>query len=460
MVTKIYKIIFFCLFVFYQNISHSKSLESPVFNEKNLYNYFSALVALDNNQNYESLKFFNSSKYLKESHEPYIKKYIFSLIQSGKIKKAVNEIKTMKNEKFIDFFEAQLLLVLNSLKNNDYEKSTYYLNNLKLHKEEGTFELIVSSFLEQYIYLFNNKKIKTNSEYQFGNLGLINNALQSCYLGKSNTGFLFDKIIKFNDEGGSRYLFFYTNYLLSQNNFTKVKSIFKNIDPLNTTLLTAQSKKWIDQENYDNFRKIFSCKNSSDLIAELLFIISNLYSSEGELEKSNFYFNLSNYLNPKFKFNFALQSENYLEKKDFDKLKNVLKNFGKKNQVYYWYKIKKTTQIIDKKNSSEQAFNYIKTEFNKINNPSLKMIYEMGNIVKGFKKYDLSIKYYSKVLSQIDSSSTMYANILYRRGGSYERIGNEKKLDEDLLKSLEINPVTTFKDPCITSAEILLSSLF
>ena len=440
MVTKIYKIIFFCLFVFYQNISYSKSLESPVFNEKNLYNYFSALVALDKNQNYESLKFFNSSKNLKESHESYIKKYIFSLIQSGKIKKAVNEIKTMKNEKFIDFFEAQLLLVLNSLKNNDYKKSTYYLNNLKLHKEEGTFELIISSFLEQYIYLFNNKEIKTNSEYQFGNLGLINSALQSCYLGKSNTDLFFDKIIKFNDEGGSRYLFFYTNYLLSQNNFTKVKSIFKNIDPLNSTLLTAQSKKWIDQENYNNFEKIFSCKNSSDLIAELLFIISNLYSSEGELEKSNFYFNLSNYLNPKFKFNFALQAENYLEKEDFDKLKNVLKNFDKKNQVYYWYKIKKTTQIIDKKNSSEQAFNYIKTKFNKINNPSLKMIYEMGNIVKGFKKYDLSIKYYSKVLSQIDSSSAMYANILYRRGGSYEKIGNEKKLDEDLLKSLEINP--------------------
>jgi Flp pilus assembly protein TadD len=28
---------------------------------------------------------------------------------------------------------------------------------------------------------------------------------------------------------------------------------------------------------------------------------------------------------------------------------------------------------------------------------------------------------------------------LYRRGGSYERLGNAKKSDEDLLKSLEIN---------------------
>ena len=34
----------------------------------------------------------------------------------------------------------------------------------------------------------------------------------------------------------------------------------------------------------------------------------------------------------------------------------------------------------------------------------------------------------------------IYADVLFRRGGSYERIGNEEKADEDLLKSLEINP--------------------
>ena len=64
----------------------------------------------------------------------------------------------------------------------------------------------------------------------------------------------------------------------------------------------------------------------------------------------------------------------------------------------------------------------------------------MANIVKGFKKYNLSIKYYSKVLSELDSKSETYANILYRRGGSYERIGKEKESDEDLLKSLVIKP--------------------
>ena len=33
-----------------------------------------------------------------------------------------------------------------------------------------------------------------------------------------------------------------------------------------------------------------------------------------------------------------------------------------------------------------------------------------------------------------------YSDILYRRGGSYERSGDYKKADLDLLKSLELNP--------------------
>ena len=54
--------------------------------------------------------------------------------------------------------------------------------------------------------------------------------------------------------------------------------------------------------------------------------------------------------------------------------------------------------------------------------------------------YQKSIKYYSIVLSKINNNSSMYADILYRRGGSYERIGEYKKADSDLLQSLKIEP--------------------
>ena len=62
----------------------------------------------------------------------------------------------------------------------------------------------------------------------------------------------------------------------------------------------------------------------------------------------------------------------------------------------------------------------------------------MGNIMKSFKKYDLSINYYNEVIKKIDLNSESYADILYRRGGSYERIGEHLKSDKDLLKSLSI----------------------
>ena len=205
-------------------------------------------------------------------------------------------------------------------------------------------------------------------------------------------------------------------------------------------MLVAQSKEWIDQENYNIFKKIFSCKNSNDIISEFLFIISSLYSSEEETERSNFYLNLSNYLNPKFKFNLVLLSDNFFHKNDFSKTKKILKKFNKKNKIYYWYKIKKTAQILNKEDGEDSSFNYIISNYKQIEKPSLKIIYEMGNFAKGFKKYDLAIKYYTEVLSQLNYKSTIYADVLFKRGASYERLGNEKKSDEDLLKSLDINP--------------------
>ena len=99
MLAKIYKIILFCFIIFYQNVSYSKNLVITNFNEKNIYNYFSAQISLNNYKNIESLKFFNSSKFLKESHKPYIKKYLESLVLNGKIKKAIREIETTQNKK-------------------------------------------------------------------------------------------------------------------------------------------------------------------------------------------------------------------------------------------------------------------------------------------------------------------------------------------------------------------------
>ena len=434
------RIIFFSLIIFYHSTLYAKNTDLIVSNKKIVSNYFSALVSLNNNQNTDSVKFFNSSKDLKESHELYLKKYLFSLVLNQKVSTAIKEIKKVKKKKFTDFFEAQLLLVLDSIKNHNYKKAAFYINNLKDYENEGTFELVITSTLEEYTYLFNGHEISSGLEKRFGNLSLINSAFKNCYLEKPNTESFFDDLINSEKVDYSRYLFFYINYLIGENNLTKARNEILNINPLSSNLLISQTKKWIDEENFDEFGKIFSCKSSNDLIAEFLFLISNLYSSEGDLAKSNYYLNLSIYLNPKFDFNYSLLVENYLENNEFEKTKKILKNFDKKDEIYYWYKIKKMAEIINNENDPEKTFDYINFEFNKIKNPSLKLIYDMGNFAKSFKKYDLSIEYYSKILLQLKPGSLIYADVLYRRGGSHERLGNEKKSDEDLLQSLEIDP--------------------
>jgi tetratricopeptide (TPR) repeat protein len=67
-------------------------------------------------------------------------------------------------------------------------------------------------------------------------------------------------------------------------------------------------------------------------------------------------------------------------------------------------------------------------------------LYDLANIYKNFKKYEKAIEYYSIVLSKLDNNSSTYADVLYRRGGSFERIGQYDKSDADLLRSLEIIP--------------------
>jgi tetratricopeptide (TPR) repeat protein len=175
-------------------------------------------------------------------------------------------------------------------------------------------------------------------------------------------------------------------------------------------------------------------------MGEFFFLVANLYSSQGDYEKSNFYLNISNYLNPKFTLNLSLLAENYYTNEDYENTKKTLEVFDKTNEFYYWFKIKKEAQIISNNLDKDVSLKFINSKFKGIKNPNKKMIFDIANFNKNAKKYAKAINYYDQILLNIDSNSDLYAEILYRRGGSYERSGDYKNADNDLLKSLEINP--------------------
>jgi len=439
MLINFFKIFFSILLIIYQIPVYSKNNYINKFNYKDLSNYFSAKVSYDNQKNVDALKFFKSSKSLINKHNPYLKQYIFSLILDGKVKTAIKELKSNENKKNSDFFEAYLLLIIDSINKNDFKKTTKYLNNLPKFSDNDTLNLIIYESLKNYNFLFEKKRMPSNDS-TFSNLTLISRAFQSCYLDQKQTQSYFDNLIQNSEVDYSRYIFFYINNLIEQNKFQTAKEIADQIDFLNSSLLIMQTKNWIDNKKLEKFTEIFSCKDESNILSEFFYLIASLYSSQNDFEKSNFYINISNFLNPKFKFNLSLLAENYYKNNDYKKTENILNNFNENDGIYYWYKIKKKASIISNELGIKESLNFINSKFKKIKNPSLKILFDMANITKGLEEYEASIVYYNKVLSKISLNSESRAEILYRRGSCYERLGQFEKSDKDLLNSLEINP--------------------
>ena len=427
------------IILFYQTPVYSKIYNNSDFNSKNLSSYFSALLSSNNKKNSKALEHFNLSRSLINEHDPYLKNYVNSLVIEGEISKEIKKLKFNLNKKNSNFFEGYLLLVLDSIKKKDFKESKKYLKKISNFTENGTFELVIYESLKNFIYLFENKKILIKDS-NLGNLSSINRLFENCYLGEKNTEVHFLNLINTNDVNYSRYIFFYINYLIERNKYEEIDKLSNQIDILNTNLLILQSKQWIDEKNLKNFTNIFSCKNENDILAEFIFLIANLYSSENNFEKSNFYSQISFFLNPKFIFNLSLMAENHYMNENYKECKKILESFNKKNSAYNWYKIKKKAHIIAKEQGHEKSFSYLDSNFKKIKNPSTKLLLDMANISKSFEKYNIAIDYYTKVLSRMSKNETTYADILYKRGGSYERLGDFSKSDDDLLLSLEINP--------------------
>ncbi len=96
MLSKIFKLVSIIIFFLYQNSLYSKTTVDVDFNPRYLSNYLSALLAYDNQNNNEAIKYFNSSKNLIKKHEKFLKQYVFSLVLNGQVKDAIKQIKSKK----------------------------------------------------------------------------------------------------------------------------------------------------------------------------------------------------------------------------------------------------------------------------------------------------------------------------------------------------------------------------
>ena len=427
---------FFIIFLLFQTSSFSKISDLEKFDQKNLSNYFSAILSIKNNDAKNSLKFLENSKILNNKHEEYFKNYIKSLVANEKIDIAIKKIRYSENN--YSFLEKELILLVDNVINKNFEKSNSNLKKIeRLIDSNNRYHIILTKVLKNYLEVFKNKDIKSYKNNNFAELDDISLAFLSCYLDLEYTNKRFEEFIEY-DGSSSRYIYFYLDYLIEKKKNRKIDLVLEDINQLNKPLIVAQSVNWIEENNYKRLNDLFSCKNEKDIIAEFFYLIANLYSSQNLFKDSNFYIMLSKYLNPEFTLNSTLLIENYIDTKKYKLVKDELNNIGKDNVIYSWFKLKKTASIIQETEDESSALKFIKREYKKIQKPSNKVLFDMANILRNFQDYEGAIDIYSKLIQYSNYSAEEYADLLYKRGTCYERKKDFLKADEDLLESLSI----------------------
>ena len=416
------------------------------YSREDISNYFSGIVSASQNYTDEAFEHLNKVQSLKSSHSNFNIQFIRTLVLLDKFDQAFAFSKDIwKEDKY--FFEVDLLLGLKSFVEKDYLMAEKYFERLnKISKYNLFFEDFFGNILLSW-----NEAAKNNfsSSLEFfrkipnsyENIKKIQNSFLQCYFDTLKTQVAFEQLINSEDRDYSRYDFFFANYLLSKNKNIKAEKVINlSRKTHNSNLLIKQAENFILTGNSKKIKNLFNCKNPTDVVAEIFYVIANIYSTEKNYQLSNFYLKISFFLNNKFTPNKTLLAENFFYQQKYElskKIYNSLKSIG---PVYSWYASINLAIILSDIENKEYSVFDLEDEFNLLSNPDLEHNYELANFFKDREYYQESIKYYSLALQNIKQDHFLFPKILDRRGTSYERLGDWDNAEKDLKESLRILP--------------------
>ena len=416
------------------------------YSEEDISNYFSGIVSLNQNNITDGFKYLNKVYSLKNKHTKFNISFIHSLILLEKFDQAFAFSKSIWNENEY-FFEVDLLLGLDSFIKKDYPEAEKYFKRLnKISEYNLIFDDFFGNILISWIKALENNKEDSFKYFDkipkhFNNLKLIQNSFLQCYFDSSKTAIAYEKLIGEEKSDFSRYNFFLANYFLSKNKVTAAKVLVDKSRGLhNSNLLIRHAENFINTGKSKKILNFFNCQNPKDSIAEIFYVIANLYSTEQNYQLSNFYLKISLFLNDKFTPNKVLLAENLFHQKKYDISKKIYNSIKSIGPVYSWYASRSIAIILLNTKNKEYATSNLKNEFDLLSNHNFEHYYELANFYKDTQFYEEAIKYYSLALKNIDQNHILIPKILDRRGTSYERLDEWHKAEKDLEESLRILP--------------------
>tara|TARA_E500000178_G_scaffold347710_1_gene401446 strand:+ start:647 stop:2335 length:1689 start_codon:yes stop_codon:yes gene_type:complete len=425
--------------IIFLSTSSAKSLDK--FNTgDSVSDYFSGILLLNDNRYEDSLKYFKRLNGLERNHINYSTKYLYSLVNSGNLKEAFNYSRKLEKQE-LDSFESHIISGLFYLKNSKNDLAQKYFLKAK-DKNTGS---ILNNYVSDTLYIWTNlssldqaildlKKI----DARFENLKKIQNVFLHCYFGSQSTNKLFTDITSNQKTDFSRYNYFYASYVASNGTINNAKEIVNSalkLYPRN--LLLNQYNKDLDKNKNIS---LFNCKQKEHVVAEILYITANALSSQSIYTQSNFFLNLSKYLNEDFISYDILLAENFYKIGDFEKAKKIYNDLSKYGEAFHWYSSKQLARIFLQDDNKDQALKLLDKSFYSLFQKEIYETFDYAEFLKNNEKFKESIPLYTKIINQVKKDHPLYTEATDGRGVAYERIGEWNKAEKDLLSSLSANP--------------------
>ena len=442
---KIFYIVFFLLFIANYSYLNANILENKkrlVKNSNYFSNYLSGSVSLQKNDSRKAYNFFENIENLGIYHSEFNLKYVETLVNNGKIEEAYIFIKKL-DKSYQSLYPFNLILFVHDFKKERYSKLQSYIS---LPKQSFSDPLLLELYQNLSLWAdLSNKNIEdlnekiNRSNSSFKNVSLTQKILINLYLdNQKNIDLNFSEIS--NKKELSRYNYFYLSYYLEKNNKDKINDIInRNLEISSENLLFKQLFLDSRENKFYKIDKFYKRKNINHGLAELLYLFANFYQNYEQVQISNFYLNLSEYLNPNFLSNKILKVENLIILNNLEESEKEIKIIEKLGKEFNWYANLTRLRFLPNNNTDKQI-NLLENFLKNNEFFASEKYFELANFLRANKNYTKSIELYEKSIAlkkdKRDDDWIYYYNLAI----SQERAGVWENAEKNFLQALKISP--------------------
>ena len=442
---KTYLLIILLLFIVNNSDLNANILDNKkalIKNSNYFSNYLSGNISLQKNDSLKASSFFGNIENLGHYHSEFNLRYVETLVNNGKIDEAYIFIKKL-DKSYQSLYPFNFVLFVHDYKKGRYSKLKNYISSQKQNLNDPLL-IDLYQFLDLWADIpsknirdINEKINLLNSSFK--NISLTQKILINLYLdNQKNIELDFEEIANKKELG--RYNYFYLSYYLEKNNKDKISEIInQNLDIRSENLLFKQLFLDVVENKFHKIDRFYKRKNINHGLAELFYLFANFYQNYQQVQISNFYLNLSEYLNPNFLSNKILKIENLVLLKNFEELEKEIQVIEQLGNEFYWYANFTRLRFLTNSNSDKQI-NLLENFLTKNNSFVSEKYFELANFLKNNKNYIKSIALYEKSIELKNDKKNSDWNYYYNLAISQERAGDWDNAEKNFYKALKISP--------------------